>query len=441
MDRAALYRAIWRWHFYAGLFCIPFIVVLSLTGSLYLFAPQINAWEDGRYAVAPLATGMQPADTLVAAAQRTQPEGLVRLYRLPDGPGRAAEVEFGLEGGSKRLVYVDPYRASVVGEVDPDSRLMAFVRDIHGELTIGKPGSWLVELAASWAIVMIITGLFLWWPRGAKGAAGVLYPRLGAGKRLFWRDLHAVTGVWISSLALFLLISGLPWTEVWGDGFREVRKLMTVKEASWSQSRAADHDHSAHDHGSASVSGVVSLQQIVAFANGLALDGRLEIRMPGQKLRGLQSSFAQPVYVLSNATPNRPKAEHFIFDAATGQRLAHETFADKPLIDRVVGVGVAAHEGQLFGPLNQLLGVVTALGLVTLSVSGVVMWWRRRPTGQFGVPSPSSYQIGFGVAAIIIALGLFLPLLGASLIAVAIFDLTLRWVHSRLRPRVASAAS
>lgn len=31
------YRTVWRWHFYAGLFCIPFVIWLSITGSIYLF--------------------------------------------------------------------------------------------------------------------------------------------------------------------------------------------------------------------------------------------------------------------------------------------------------------------------------------------------------------------------------------------------------------------
>ena len=48
-NRAALYRLIWRWHFYAGLFCIPFILALSLTGSIYLFRPQIDALLDSPY--------------------------------------------------------------------------------------------------------------------------------------------------------------------------------------------------------------------------------------------------------------------------------------------------------------------------------------------------------------------------------------------------------
>ena len=80
---------------------------------------------------------------------------------------------------------------------------------LHGELLIGNRGS-IVELAASWTIIMIVTGLVLWWPRGANRLGGVVYPRLSRGSRLFWRDIHSVTGLWICGLALFLLLSGLP---------------------------------------------------------------------------------------------------------------------------------------------------------------------------------------------------------------------------------------
>ena len=72
---------------------------------------------------------------------------------------------------------------------------------------------------------MLGTGLFLWWPRESRGLAGVLYPRLRDGRRVFWRDLHAVTGIWVSAFAMFLLITALPWTTVWGAGLEQVRAL------------------------------------------------------------------------------------------------------------------------------------------------------------------------------------------------------------------------
>lgn len=39
---AHFYRVVWRWRFYAGLFVVPFLVMLSVTGIIYLFKPQLD---------------------------------------------------------------------------------------------------------------------------------------------------------------------------------------------------------------------------------------------------------------------------------------------------------------------------------------------------------------------------------------------------------------
>ena len=38
------YRSVWRWHFYAGLFSAPLLIVLTLTGAIYLFDREIDGW-------------------------------------------------------------------------------------------------------------------------------------------------------------------------------------------------------------------------------------------------------------------------------------------------------------------------------------------------------------------------------------------------------------
>jgi uncharacterized iron-regulated membrane protein len=106
-------------------------------------------------------------------------------------------------------VFVNPATLQVLGVVRENDRFMKVIFYLHGELLLGSGGSMLVELAASWTILMLVTGLYLWWPRSGR-LGGTLYPRLRQGKRIFWRDLHAVTGVWISTFALLLLLSGLP---------------------------------------------------------------------------------------------------------------------------------------------------------------------------------------------------------------------------------------
>ena len=64
-----------------------------------------------------------------------------------------------------------------------------------------------------------------------KGFAGIVYPRLRGGRRIFWRDIHGVTGFWISGLVLLLLFSGLPWAKFWGDYFRGARAVLNIGSA------------------------------------------------------------------------------------------------------------------------------------------------------------------------------------------------------------------
>ncbi|MGP2407983.1 PepSY domain-containing protein, partial [Listeria monocytogenes] len=81
-------------------------------------------------------------------------------------------------------------------------------------------------------------------------------------------------------------------------------------------------------------------------------------------------------------------------------------FAQRRLVDRIVGYGVALHEGALYGWLNQLVNLLTALGLMLLAVSGVVLWWRRRPDGVLGAPHPRPRPaLAMSLIAVIVALG------------------------------------
>ncbi len=218
------YRAVWRWHFYAGLFCIPFIIVLAASGSIYLFKPQVESWIDRHYDNLAIKDRPGSAADQIRAALAVIPGSTLNGYEMPQGAGDAARVIVSQDGKATR-VYVHPESLRVLKTVDEDARLMRFLFRLHGELLMGNRGSAVVELAASWAIVMIVTGLYLWWPRKAKSLGGIVYPRLGGGSRVFWRDLHGVTGFWISGLALFLLLSGLPWAKFWGDYFRNVRRI------------------------------------------------------------------------------------------------------------------------------------------------------------------------------------------------------------------------
>lgn len=97
------------------------------------------------------------------------------------------------------------------------NRFMNFVKRIHGTLLAGDPGLLFVEIMPSWMIILIVTGEYLWWPRGTARWR-VFVPKFGEGpgRREAWRRVHGMGGVWIGGVVLAILFFGLPWTQVWG---------------------------------------------------------------------------------------------------------------------------------------------------------------------------------------------------------------------------------
>ena len=439
-----MYRTLWRWHFYAGLLVMPLVLILSVTGAIYLFKPQVERWEERAYQGLATGGGVSP-NSQAEAALRAFPGSRLHAYRLPEQPGDAAMIHLALaDGRSMRDVFVSP-QGRVLGSLDPEARIIAIDHDIHGQLLLGPRGSWIVELAASWAIVMILTGLYLWWPRG-RGPAGVLWPRLSLGQRAFWRDIHAVTGFWVAGLALVLLVTGLPWANAWGTAFAWARaELGLVKgrqdwtiggraatasamgEHAGHDGMAMDEPHAEHDHAAMmhmQTSGVAlpSLGQIVARAERERLAFPVLVVPPGAPGQFGGAGDAMAWTVRSDAQ-NRPLRVTLRYDAATGREVSRQSFEDKHVVDRVVGYGVAWHEGQLFGWVNQLVGLLTAMMLATLIVSGFVMWRRRRPEGVLGAPPATRTPARMrGVAAIMLLLAMILPLFAGSLILLWLID-------------------
>ena len=419
------YRLVWRWHFYAGLFCLPFVLWLACTGSIYLFKPQIEAWLDRPYDRIDAQAPRVAPSIQVAAALAVVPGGVLNAYELPASQTSAARVLVG-RGDDLVRVYVDPTNGHVLHHVVEDERLMRRIFYLHGELLMGDRGSMLVELAASWAIVMILSGLYLWWPRG-KGLAGVLYPRLRERGRLFWRDLHAVAGVWVALLALTLLVSGLPWAKSWGGMLKEVRRFGSTTQVAqdWTTGRSdelakrraantamddmADMPGMGHVVGSRTAVDLQALDRLVPTVAGLQLPPPVLIAPPSKADTG---------WTGRSDTQNRPKRLTLRLDGATGQVINRKDFAQGAFLDRAIGYGVAAHEGQLFGWPNQLLGLFTALGLITVTISGFVMWWRRKPVKRLGAPPAHDARYPRLMVGLLVVFGMLLPLLGISMLLV-----------------------
>ena len=159
-NQKALYRTIWRWHFYAGIFSIPFVIILALTGAIYLFKPYYEHWQESEYRGLQISGEALAPNQQITAALAAIDGGKFLSYRLPQAADEAVAIN--VQAESNWQVFVNPYTGDVLGKQRTDQMLMNIVKTLHGELLLGTVGSILVELAACWAIVLIATGLYLW---------------------------------------------------------------------------------------------------------------------------------------------------------------------------------------------------------------------------------------------------------------------------------------
>ncbi|NIE65789.1 PepSY domain-containing protein [Burkholderia sp. Ax-1719] len=469
------YRTLWRWHFYAGLFVMPFLIVLAITGTIYCFQPQIEPLlYPHRLVVTPQDTPRLPADTLLARAQASLPPDAkpIRAH-IEANPARSAEFIFALANGRKESVYLNPYSGEVLGTLDVDSRFMQVDRMLHRKLLLGKPGELLMELAACWTLVMIGTGVALWWPRRASASASAssssdrkgstlraaLWPRLGTKGRPFWKSLHSVIGIWLAVGALAFVVSGLPWTGSWGKQFKALATRVNAgaPRGAWggglplkSSLPGAQTDHSEHaehaGHDMSSMPGMVmddlplpnvpwavgamhvprspdaathenarfTLDQVVGRMHALGVESGYDIALPAT---------ATGVYTASYF-PSDPQQERTVYiDQYSGKVLKDIRYADYGAVSQVISYGTSLHMGRYFGLANQLICTAISLGLAALAVTGFVMWWLRRPTRTVGAPSREraappmrAWKAGLAILAVIF------PLMGATIVAVLLLD-------------------
>ncbi|TMU87001.1 PepSY domain-containing protein [Bacillus sp. BHET2] len=426
-SKVSPYQTIWRWHFYAGIIISPFLLILAVTGSIYLFKPQIeqNLYKD-YYEVTAQGEKLSPS-MQIQEVKRIHPDAQITKYRQGETPDRSSEIGISTSDGSA-TVYLDPYTGKSLGELKPEDKFMNKIEEIHGELMAGTTGDRIVELAACWAIVLIVTGLFLWFPRKKDKFSGVFFPRFRKGKSILLRDLHAVPAFWITSGMLFLIMTGLPWSGFWGTNFQNIMtnsgagyppsiwsgdapesvlKTSEIAEVPWAAENL--------DVPVSALEGFTPLSMIdvVNIAEREGIDPGYTVYIP-QDEKG--------IYTLS-AFPDKAQDEVTMhLDQYTGAVLADYRFANYGTVAKVVAMGITLHTGKQFGLINQLISLFICLGIILVVVSGFYLWLKRKPKKEMGAPKGPSILKMKSFLLLMIILSILFPLVGLSLIVVLLLD-------------------
>jgi uncharacterized iron-regulated membrane protein len=434
----ALYRAVWRWHFYAGVVVLPFLLVLAATGLIMLYG---NAFETAFGKAYPVAPG-GARQSIVAQADQARaaiPGGTTRLFVHPANDTHASVFLVNADG-KDHVVSVDPHDGRVLGIVVKDDTWFYWASRLHGTLMMGDLGDRLQEIAAGLGIVLVLSGLYLWWPRSGRDWVQALVPSFRARGRVLWRRLHMTLGFYFSVLLLFFLLSGLAWTGVWGT--RIMQAWSTLPAAKFDNVPLSDKTHAGMNHG-AMKEVPWALEQTPMPASG-SLVGRLGIPMHAAVDLDSVAAYAREVGFAEQFRINLPNGPDGVYtvsadsmdgdtrdpfgdrtlhiDRYSGKVLADIRFADYSIGGKAMAAGVAFHQGNL-GPWNTILNATYCLFVIFMCISGAVLWWKRRPAGGFGAPRyPRDGRIPRAVLGIVLAVAIAFPLTGIAILAFAAID-------------------
>ena len=400
-----LYRLVWKWHFLASLYVLPFLLMLSLTGGIYLYKPQIEAWfYADAFNVTPAAE-MLSYEEQVAAVEATAGITRLRGVTIYDDPARSTKIEFNDANKVRSYAWVNPYTGAILKVAARDNMPMRVLRKFHGELLLGSFGTKFVEVAAHWAVVMFVTGVFLWWPRGQRTLAKALSLPTGKG-RSWWRETHLFTGFLATILIVPIILSGLPWTDVWGGG------LSYVQEQTGTKSKSLRFGGNVPDS-TVSEGDAIAYAAVFEIAKAEGLVAPYEMRPPKNN---------EAAFWLRSASIDRNEQTELIIDQYSGALLKRHDFGDNPALAQTVSYGISFHQGELYGWLNIMQNTLAALLGVVLSISGFVAWWMRRPVGSLGVPAAPEVALPNGIIVLVIGLAIFFPLMGGTLVVALVLD-------------------
>lgn len=455
-----------RLHFFAGVFVGPFILVAATSGALYALTPQLEQLVYNHELHAPVAESSLPlaeqigaADAHVDAGSGNGDASTIVAVRPAPSPGDTTRVMYAdasLGESKTRAVFVDPATAEIRGDLpvygtSGSLPLRTWISDLHRSLHLGDAGRMYSELAASWLGVVALAGAGLWTTRyrrarRAKRAASrrdLLRPNLTATGHVRTRSLHASTGIWVLAGALFLSVTGITWSQYGGANFTELRAGVGWTTPSLSTSLDGEVDpatdeHAGHGHGhghgaptpsgSAGATGELSpgaYDSVLSVAREVNVNtGLVEIRPPAEPgaawvVQEIQRSFPTEVDAVA-------------IDGATMQVTDRVDFAEFGPVAKLSRWGIDLHMGSLFGLANQLVLFAVAVGIAGMVVWGYVMWWQRRPKHDpsrvVGAAPPrgalprAPWWGGLLVLAAALAVGMFLPLMGISLVAFLAVD-------------------
>ena len=371
-------KAVRKIHLWLGLASGLVVFIVAITGCLYVFQKEINeSYYDEVFFIEKQNKATLPLSALLNNAQTAlggnKPVNFITCHGQGD---RAWEFGAYKEGDKNALTYfgalayyqvacVDPYTGKVTGVIDYKYNFFNIVKYLHWSLLLntcyGQP---IVGYATLLFVIMLITGMILWWPKkwNQTNRNNSLRIKWNATFKRLVYDLHKVPGFYAMSIALIISLTGMVWALDWFQKTVYVVATQSVTPPTYVATKS---------NGTA----IKSISPLdIAFDHACSLfkeKDRIGVSLPGSKdgyysivgYRGKETYY---------------NYDELRYDQYSGELLYRRNYGARTRGEQLTGMNYDIHVGAILGLPGKIMAFIGSLVAASLPVTGTLIWIGRK---------------------------------------------------------------
>ena len=400
---------------------IPFGILITLicfSGAALVCEKEVmELCHRDLYFVKKVEAAPLPMEQLMTKVAATLPDSVsVTGVNVSSDPERAYQVT--LSKPRRASMYVDQYTGEVTGKYER-APFFNFMFRMHRWLLDSMKqdggifwGKMIVGTSTLMFVFVLISGVFVWWPRTRKALKNSLKIVANKGWRRFWYDLHVAGGMYTLVFLLAMALTGLTWSFQWYRiGFYktfgvEVQPSMghgnaaanaTAKDGKPDgkpEGREGRGERSGNrgerPAGEGGRSEGRGAHRRSPYAHWEQVYEQLAQANPGYKQISVSDGSASVAF---NRFGNQRATDRYKFNPRNGEITETTLYKDLENSGKIRGWIYSVHVGSWGGMLTRILTFIAALIGASLPLTGYYLWIRkkikRKPVGLRSEPVSS----------------------------------------------------
>lgn len=346
------------------------ISIICLTGATLVFEKELTRAGNPHLYTVEYKEGskpLKPSEIIARISQQTGDTLKISSLQVAGNPKEAWMVSFTNAG--QRQLSVNPYSGEINGWVEGNSffqtvrKLHRWLLDAPAQKGASSTGKTIVGITPLLMVVILISGIVLWWPRTRKSLQNRLKVSCTKGSFRFWYDSHVSLGFYVTIFLLVMALTGLTWSFRWyRTGFYALFGASTEQPK---QSAPAHEDNNKKEK-----------KNEPERLNYLAWDAALAELQNRYETYGTIQLSKNSAQVIQSG---KQKGDTASFDIHTGNITEIKVYNidEQPMSNKMKGLIYSLHTGQWGGMFTRIIYFLSAFIGGILPLTGYYLWIKR----------------------------------------------------------------